>query len=151
MGQTAEADSYNLQRFLDAQNAPLDRKHSYYEEACLELKEGSKRLHWMWFIFPQIEGLGYSAMARKFAISSLAEAQKYLDHPILGPRLRCCTELVNLVKERSIDEIFGYPDNLKFHASVTLFAHVASDDQVFVDAINKYFGGKLHGLTLERL
>jgi uncharacterized protein (DUF1810 family) len=83
------------------------------------------RSHWMWFIFPQIEGLGYSAMARKFAISSSAEAQGYLDHPILGPRLRRCTELVNLVDDRSIDEIFGYPDNPKLHASMTLFSRVA--------------------------
>jgi uncharacterized protein (DUF1810 family) len=151
MGQTAGADPFNIQRFLDAQNAPFDHKHSYNEESCLELKEGSKRSHWIWFIFPQIEGLGYSATARKFAISSPAEAQAYLDHPILGPRLRRCTELVNLVNDRSIDEIFGYPDNLKFHASMTLFSHVASDNQVFMDALGKYFGGKLHEQTLEHL
>src|ERR1700730_5666195 len=126
MGQTAETDPFNLKRFLDAQTAHFDNERSYYEEACLELKEGSKKEHWMWFIFPQIEGLGYSAAARLFAISSCEEAGAYLNHLILGPRLRRCTELVNLVKERSIDEIFGYPDNLKFHASVTLFSRVAS-------------------------
>ena len=87
-GQTAETDPFNLQRFLDAQNSHFDNERSYYGEACSELKEGSKREHWMWFIFPQIEGLGYSAMASKFAISSRAEAQAYLNHLILGPRLR---------------------------------------------------------------
>ena len=134
----------NLQRFVDAQS-PV------FEEVCLELQEGRKKGHWMWFIFPHIEGLGSSPLARKFAISSREEADAYLNHPILGPRLRHCTRLVTLVEGRSIDQIFGDPDDLKFHSSMTLFANATSDNQVFRDALHKYFGGELDRLTLERL
>jgi uncharacterized protein (DUF1810 family) len=102
----------------------------------------------MWFIFPQMEG---SPLARKFAISSREEAEAYLSHPILGPRLRHCTRLVTLVEGRSIDEIFGDPDDLKFHSAMTLFANATSDNQVFRDALHKYFGGEPDRLTLERL
>ncbi len=137
-------DPHNLQRFVDAQS-PV------FEEVCLELQEGRKNGHWMWFIFPQIEGLGYSPLARKFAISSREEAEAYLNHPILGPRLRHCTRLITLVEGRSIDEIFGGPDDLKFHSSMTLFANATSDNQVFRDALRKYFGGEPDRLTLERL
>jgi uncharacterized protein (DUF1810 family) len=112
-------DPYNLRRFSDAQN-PV------FEQVCSELRNGQKRGHWMWFIFPQIEGLGLSQTAREFAISSRDEAAAYLDHPILGPRLRECTRLVNLAEGRSIDQIFGYPDNLKFRSCMTLFAHATS-------------------------
>jgi uncharacterized protein (DUF1810 family) len=105
----------------------------------------------MWFIFPQVQGLGYSPMAQKFAISSLEEAKAYLQHPILGPRLRECCRLVNLIEGRSIEKIFGYPDDLKFRSSMTLFAHAASDNQVFKDALDKYFSGESDRLTLERL
>src|SRR2546425_8541472 len=109
-------DPYNLQRFVDAQEP-------FYEEVCRELREGYKRSHWMWFIFPQIKGLGHSPMANKFAISSLQEAEAYLNHPILGPRLRECSRLVTLLEGRSIDQIFGSTDSLKFRSSMTLFAH----------------------------
>jgi uncharacterized protein (DUF1810 family) len=105
----------------------------------------------MWFVFPQIQGLGHSAMARRFALSSLAEVKAYLRHPILGPRLRQCTQLVNAVEGRSIEEIFGYPDYLKFRSSMTLFAHATDDDQVFSDALRKYFGGVEDPLTLQRI
>ena len=105
----------------------------------------------MWFIFPQLRGLGHSHMAVKFGISSRQEAEAYLKHPILGPRLRECSRLVNLVEGRSIDQILGYPDDLKFKSSMSLFASVAPDEQVFKEALQKYFGGELDRLTLERL
>lgn len=137
-------DQYDLQRFVDAQQ-PV------YENVCEELRKGSKRSHWMWFIFPQIKGLGHSAMARKFAISSLAEAKAYLEHPVLGIRLRECSRLVAAVDGRSIDEIFGFPDNLKFRSSMTLFALAAPDNQVFNECLRKYFGGEADPSTLAQL
>jgi len=105
----------------------------------------------MWFVFPQLEGLGRSWMANKFAISCRDEAQAYVGHSILGPRLKDCTRLVNLVERRSIEQIFGYPDNLKFRSSMTLFSCIGSDNEVFVAALQKYFGGQPDRLTLERL
>jgi uncharacterized protein (DUF1810 family) len=144
MAEIDKNDHYNLQRFVDAQS-PV------FEEVCLELQEGRKKGHWMWFIFPQIEGLGYSPLARKFAISSREEAEAYLNHPILGPRLRHCTRLITLVEGRLIDQIFGDPDDLKFHSAMTLFANATSDNQVFWDALHKYFGGEPDRLTVERL
>ena len=105
----------------------------------------------MWFIFPQIQGLGYSSTAQKFAISSLQEAKAYLDNPILGARLRECCRLVNQVEGRSIEGIFGYPDDLKFRSSMTLFAHAASDNRIFRDALEKYCNGERDALTIERL
>jgi uncharacterized protein (DUF1810 family) len=140
----AVSDGYGLQRFVHAQAA-------VYEQVCGELREGHKRTHWMWFIFPQIRGLGSSAMAVRFAISSLAEARAYLEHAVLGPRLRECTGLVLAVAGRSAHEIFGSPDDLKFHSSMTLFAQAGVESGVFVDALEKYFGGALDGATLERL
>jgi uncharacterized protein (DUF1810 family) len=137
-------DLYNLQRFVDAQD-PV------YAQVCDELKHGHKRSHWMWFVFPQIQGLGASATARRFAISSLAEAEAYLSHPILGPRLRESTQLVNLVNERSIEDIFGYPDYLKFRSSMTLFARATTDNDVFTEALRKYFGGEADPQTLQLL
>lgn len=137
-------DSYHLHRFLDAQD-------KVYDSVCAELRVGDKRGHWMWFIFPQIKGLGHSATAIRFAISSREEAEAYLQHPVLGPRLRECTRLVNMVEGRSIERIFGYPDDLKFRSSMTLFAHVSTDNQVFLEALRKYFGGEFDSLTLDRL
>lgn len=137
-------DPFNLQRFVDAQD-PV------YEQVRSELSSGQKSGHWMWFIFPQIKGLGRSPLAEKFAISSRAEAQAYLQHPILGPRLCECSRLVNLIDGKTIHQIFGSPDDLKFHSSMTLFARVASGNQVFADALNKYFGGEQDRLTLERI
>ena len=137
-------DPYNLQRFVYAQNLRI-------EDVLAELRDGGKRSHWMWFIFPQIKGLGHSPAEQKFAISSREEAEAYLGHCILGPRLRECTRLVNLMEGRSIGEIFGYPDDLKFRSCMTLFANVARDGQIFIDALEKYCGGEFDPLTLERL
>jgi uncharacterized protein (DUF1810 family) len=138
------SDPYDLQRFVEAQN-PV------YAKVCSELREGQKRSHWMWFVFPQIAGLGSSPLARKFAISSLAEAAAYSAHPILGPRLAECTKLVNLVEGRSVAEIFGHPDDLKFRSSMTLFARTTQDNQVFVAALQRYFKGEPDPATLLRL
>lgn len=137
-------DPFDLQRFLDAQ-API------FDQVRAELRQGRKRSHWMWFIFPQIAGLGHSAMAARYAISSLAEAQAYLAHPVLGPRLRGCTELVNDVEGRSITEILGRLDDMKFRSSMTLFAQATIDNRIFTDALQKYFGGEADSLTLDRL
>jgi len=136
--------SYDLERFVEAQA-------DCYEEVTRELRAGRKSSHWMWFIFPQIAGLGHSEMARQYAISSLAEATAYLEHPVLGKRLRECTQLVNAVEGRSIDQILGYPDDLKFRSSMTLFAKAGADDRTFREALEKYFEGKEDRLTLERL
>jgi uncharacterized protein (DUF1810 family) len=137
-------DPYNLQRFVDAQN-PV------FERVCAELRTGQKRGHWIWFIFPQLRGLGHSEMATRFAISSREEAEEYLKHPVLGPRLRECTQLVVLVQGRSIDQIFGYPDDLKFRSSMTLFVSATADKQIFNDALQKYFASEPDPLTIERL
>lgn len=138
------ADPYNLNRFVKAQD-PV------FEQVVAELGEGRKRSHWMWFIFPQIKGLGHSHTAIEFAISSRGEAEAYLEHPVLGPRLRQCTQLVLDVEGRASEDIFGYPDDMKFRSSMTLFAHATQDNQVFKDAIQKYFGGEPDRLTLGRL
>jgi uncharacterized protein (DUF1810 family) len=127
-------DPYNLKRFVDAQNPA-------YEQVRSELKQGRKRTHWMWFIFPQIAGLGSSHMAKNYAIGSLDEARAYLSHPVLGARLIECTQLVNQAHARSIDDIFGYPDDLKFRSCMTLFARATADNQVFRQPLEKYFGG----------
>lgn len=137
-------DPHDLQRFVDAQNPVYDTVRS-------ELRDGRKKSHWMWFIFPQIEGLGASRLARKFALSSLAETAAYLEHPILGPRLAECAGLVTLIEGRPIEQIFGYPDDLKFRSSMTLFAHAAPDNRVFIKALHKYFKGEFDPATLARL
>lgn len=136
--------SHNLERFTQAQDA-------VYENVLNELRSGRKRSHWMWFVFPQIEGLGTSRMARTFAISSREEATAYLKHPLLGERLSECVELVLAVEGRSINEIFGSPDDLKFRSCMTLFANVAKDNRLFEDALLKYFNGDSDPLTLELL
>ena len=141
------ADTYNLQRFINAQE-------STFEIARTELAAGQKRSHWMWFIFPQIKGLGSSPMAQRFAISSLSEGAAYLEHPLLGQRLKDCTLLVNIL-DRPIEDILGYPDHLKFHSSVTLFSKVAEEFRfhapVFNDALMKYFSNRLDPATLQQL
>ena len=137
-------DPHLLQRFLDAQDPVFDTVRA-------ELERGRKASHWMWFVFPQIAGLGHSAMARRYAIASLAEAQAYLAHPVLGPRLRTCAGLVNAVQGRSIGEILGHPDDLKFQSCMTLFRLAAPDDDVFRHALDKYFGGQEDAATLSRL
>lgn len=137
-------DPYALQRFVDAQDPVVDQVRR-------ELQQGRKRSHWMWFVFPQIRGLGSSPMATRFAVASLAEAKAYLEHATLGPRLRECTQLVMQVEGRSALEIFGQPDDMKFRSSMTLFAQAAPDEPLFSDAIRKYFGGEFDPRTLERL
>lgn len=137
-------DPFNLQRFINAQG-PV------YAEAVTELREGRKRGHWMWFIFPQIAGLGRSETARFFAISGAEEARAYLAHSILGPRLRACCRLVNALAGRSAHEIFGDPDNFKFHSCLTLFAEVAPQEAEFREGLRKYFAGQPDRATLERL
>jgi uncharacterized protein (DUF1810 family) len=138
------ADEYDLDRFVKAQEPVLAQVRQ-------ELAAGRKRSHWMWFVFPQLAGLGYSAMARQYAISSLAEAQAYLEHPVLGGRLIELTKLVNQVNGRSIHDIFGSPDDLKFHSSMSLFAQARPNEPVFHEALDKYFGGSMDKGTLEKL
>ena len=138
------SDQYELKRFVDAQEG-------VYEQACAELRAGRKRSHWMWFVFPQIRGLGSSPTAVRFAISGMEEARAYLEHPVLGPRLRKCTGIVVGVEGRSVEEIFGYPDDLKFHSSMTLFANAVQGEEVFAKALDKYFDGKNDKGTMERL
>ncbi|MFL9936375.1 DUF1810 domain-containing protein [Paraburkholderia sp. RL18-103-BIB-C] len=123
----------------------------YYAHVFEELRDGRNRSHWMWFVFPQIQGLGTSAMAQRFATSSLAEAEAYLHHPILGQRLRGATRLVNRVKDRSIEEIFGFPHDLKFRSSLTLFARATSDNEIFREALRKYCDGDVDPRTLQQL
>ena len=137
-------DGYNLYRFLSAQE-PV------YDTVLDELRAGRKSSHWIWFIFPQITGLGRSAMAQKFAIGSLNEAKAYLKHPVLGPRLRECTQLVLDVNGRSAKEILGYPDDLKFRSCMTLFLTAATDNTLFNSALLKYFDGKPDQMTLDIL
>ena len=138
------ADDFNLQRFVDAQ-APV------YDTVVAELRAGAKRTHWIWFVFPQLEGLGRSPTAARFAISSPAEARAYLDHVVLGPRLRECTPLVNAIDGRSADQIFGWPDNLKVRSSMTLFATATADNTEFVRLLDKFYGGEQDPVTLARL
>jgi uncharacterized protein (DUF1810 family) len=144
MAGTDVHDPHNLRRFVEAQ-APV------YDRVRAELGRGRKSSHWIWFIFPQISGLGRSPMAETFAVKSLREAEAYLDHPILGPRLRECARLVNEVKGRSIGEILGDPDDLKFRSCMTLFARASAEDEVFTTALNKYFGGEPDRATLDRI
>ncbi len=137
------SDPFDLQRFVDAQ-APV------YRRVVAELRHGRKQSHWMWFIFPQLAGLGHSPMARRFAIGSREEAIAYLGHGVLGLRLRECTALVNALEGRTIREILGSPDDLKFCSSMTLFG-AASSDPVFATAIAKFYGGRPDARTLELL
>ena len=137
-------DPYNLARFVQAQE-------SIYSDVRLELRAGRKTSHWMWFIFPQIKGLGHSAKADIYGISSEGEAEAYLDHPILGKRLIECVKWVNEVQSRTAEQIFGYPDYMKFHSCLTLFSQVAPDEKIFEEALIKYFDGRLDPLTLGNL
>jgi uncharacterized protein (DUF1810 family) len=137
-------DPFDLQRFVDAQ-APV------YQRVRAELKNGRKHSHWMWFIFPQIAGLGHSAMAQRYAISSLREAEAYMKHPVLGSRLRECTRLILQVDGKSAYEILGTPDDMKFHSCVTLFGRAVPQEDIFLDALEKYFGGAEDQATVTRL
>jgi uncharacterized protein (DUF1810 family) len=136
------SDPHNLQRFVDAQERVKDK-------VTYELRNGRKRSHWMWFVFPQIKGLGRSSTAQEYAIRSLDEAKAYLDHPVLGARLREWTQIVVDVEGRSAEEIFGYPDYLKFRSCMTLFDLASpDDDQLFKAALDKYYDGKPDEKTL---
>lgn len=136
-------DPFNLERFLRAQNPVLGAVQA-------ELARGRKQSHWMWFVFPQVAGLGFSAMSQRYAIGSRAEAEAYLAHPLLGPRLIECTRLVLAVDGRTINAILGAPDDSKFRSSMTLFGAV-SDEAVFDEALAKYFAGGRDDATLEIL
>jgi uncharacterized protein (DUF1810 family) len=136
-------DPFDLERFVRAQD-PV------YGDVLAELSRGRKQSHWMWFVFPQIAGLGASAMSQRYAIASPGEARAYLTHPVLGPRLAECTRLVLAVEEQTIHEILGAPDDAKFRSSMTLFGAV-SDTPVFAEAIARYFGGEPDRATLEIL
>jgi len=137
-------DPFDLQRFVEAQEGII-------EQVLAELRQGRKCSHWIWFIFPQIHGLGSSHNAQTFAIASRAEAAAYLRHPLLGPRLRGCIQLILEVEGRSLRQILGYPDDLKFRSSMTLFAHATADNRMFLDALKKYCGAEFDQATLERL
>ncbi|NIX77955.1 DUF1810 domain-containing protein [Microvirga terricola] len=135
---------FDLDRFVRAQ-APV------YGRVVAELEEGLKRTHWMWFVFPQIEGLGHSPMAQKYAIGSLDEARAYLDHPVLGPRLVACTDLVMRCDGIPLHTIFGSPDDRKFHSSMTLFALASPGQSAFHSALDRYFEGRMDPRTLSIL
>jgi uncharacterized protein (DUF1810 family) len=134
----------DLERFVDAQA-------SVYESVRSELRAGRKQSHWMWFVFPQLRGLGRSSTAHYYGLASAAEARAYLAHPVLGARLRECVELVLAVGARTAHEIFGSPDDLKFRSSMTLFSHVAPEEPQFQRALDKYYGGEPDPLTLDQL
>jgi uncharacterized protein (DUF1810 family) len=134
----------DLERFVDAQ-APV------IEDVLRELQAGRKTTHWMWFVFPQLRGLGRSATAYYYGIASAEEAKAYLAHAILGPRLRRCVDLVLRVEGRSAHAVFGSPDDMKFHSSMTLFAAVAPDEPLFREALARYFAGAPDPVTVERL
>ena len=138
------ADPYDLQRFILAQD-PI------YSQVCAELAAGAKTSHWMWFVFPQLKALGRSAIAQHFGIASRAEAEAYWQHPMLGFRLKACSELVMAVEGESALQIFHSPDDLKFRSSITLFAQVAPQEAVFEHMLAKYFGGKGDAMTLDLL
>jgi uncharacterized protein (DUF1810 family) len=139
------ADPWHLSRFVEAQS-------DTYERALAELREGRKRSHWMWFVFPQVAGLGFSSMSVRYAISGRPEARAYLVHPVLGPRLRECAEaLLALDGTRPATQILGYPDDLKLRSSATLFAQVSPPGSVFHRLLERYFGGRADDATLTLL
>jgi len=141
---TGARDPHDLARFIDAQSRT-------YAQALAELRDGRKRSHWMWFVFPQIDGLGLSATSRRYAIRSRAEAVAYLQHPVLGSRLRECTQAVLAVEGRSARDIFGVPDDMKLRSSATLFAQVSPPGSEFHQLLDRCFDGRPDGKTLELL
>lgn len=138
--------AYDLERFVAAQDA-----NGTYDRAVDELRRGRKTSHWMWFVFPQIAGLGRSDMSRRFAISSLDEAKAYLEHPVLGPRLQACAGLVAQVQGQSAEQIFGIIDAQKLHSSMTLFLRAAPDEPLFTQVLDQYFGGRVDSATDRRI
>ena len=137
-------DPHDLNRFVEAQ------EHDY-ERALSEIGSGQKRTHWMWYVFPQVDGLGSSPISKRFSINGVEEAKAYLDHPVLGPRLLECAEAVVAVQGRSASEIFGSPDDLKLRSSATLFASVSPPGSVFDRLLAKYYAGARDGKTLQLL
>jgi uncharacterized protein (DUF1810 family) len=139
-----QPDPFDLQRFVDAQSR-------VYDTVVSELRAGRKRSHWMWFVFPQLRGLGSSPTAVRFAISSVDEARGYLAHELLGPRLRECAGLVAQIDGRTAEEIFGWPDDMKLRSSMTLFARASAENAEFVAVLQKFYGGEEDPATLARL
>lgn len=139
-----QEDPYDLTRFVTAQEDD-------YEQALAEIKSGEKRTHWMWYIFPQIDGLGSSSMAKRYSIKNIDEAREYLAHPILGPRLLECADAAVRVDGRTANEIFGYPDDLKLCSSATLFAHASPPGSVFERLLEKFYQGRRDAKTLQIL
>ncbi len=139
-------DPYDLRRFVAAQDAG-----GTYEHAIAELRAGRKTSHWMWFVFPQIAGLGYSPASRTYAITSLAEARAYLAHPVLGPRLAECAVILAGLPDRTAEQIFGEVDALKLCSSMTLFMHAAPGEPVFRQVLDRYFGGIPDSATEQRV
>jgi uncharacterized protein (DUF1810 family) len=137
-------DPYDLGRFMRAQE-------ENYQEALSEITSGQKRTHWMWYVFPQLDGLAFSSTAKRYAIKSVEEARAYIDHPILGPRLLECAEAVNRIEGRSATEIFGSPDDLKLRSCVTLFACVTPPGSVFERLLEKYYRGERDSQTIRLL
>jgi uncharacterized protein (DUF1810 family) len=138
------ADPFDLQRFVDAQNR-------VYDTVLAELRNGAKRSHWIWFVFPQLRSLGRSATAQLYGISGIDEARAYLAHPVLGPRLRECARLVGGIDRRSADDIFGWPDNLKVRSSMTLFARATDENAEFRAVLDKFYDGEHDPTTVELL
>ena len=141
---SAFPDRYNLRRFVDAQE-PV------YDEVLGELRRGRKRSHWIWFVFPQLRGLGRSPIAQRFGISSLDEARAYVGHDVLGPRLRECARLAAQIEGRCADDVFGWPDNLKVRSSMTLFAYATDDNADFRAVLDKFYDGVQDPATIEQL
>ena len=144
MTEAPQADPYELSRFIDAQ-ADL------YDLALAELQRGKKESHWMWFIFPQYRGLGESSMSRWYAIKSLAEAEAYLAHPVLGPRLRECSQAVLAIENRTAHQIFGSPDDMKLRSCATLFDFVSPAGSCFAQLLDKYYSSQRDPATLKPL
>jgi uncharacterized protein (DUF1810 family) len=144
MDETVNPDPFGLERFVEAQEPA-------YARALAEIRAGDKRSHWMWFVFPQIAGLGSSSMAQRYAIGGLAEAQAYLGHPLLGPRLRECCEALLALSNRSAHDVFGSPDDWKLRSSMTLFARAAPPPSIFERVLDAYFAGQPDARTLEIL
>ena len=139
-------DPHNLERFVEAQDG-----RGTYDRAVEELRRAHKASHWMWFVFPQIAGLGFSATTRRYAIASLDEAKAYLEHPVLGPRLKECAVIVAQSQEQSVDRIFGSIDAMKLQSSMTLFLRAAPDEPVFQQVLDRYFNGEADKATDQRL
>jgi uncharacterized protein (DUF1810 family) len=139
-------DPYDLQRFVTAQNAG-----GTYDHATAELRAGRKASHWMWFVFPQIAGLGYSPTSRMYAITSLQEARAYLAHPVLGPRLVECATILTGLRDRTAEQVFGELDAQKLCSCVTLFTHAAPGEPVFRQVLDQYFGGVPDSATEQRI